>query len=56
MRPCEHMGQVSGSLGMGSSELKPLEGKGTGQTSLMLWGQYDTERWRARFVFLLYLS
>lgn len=40
----------------GSSGRKPLEGKETGQTALTLWGQYDAERWKASFVFLLYSS
>ena len=52
----EHTGGVSGSRGMGSSELKPLEGKETGQTPLVLWGRCDAERWKASVVFLLYSS
>lgn len=37
-QPGEDTGRFSGSLGVGSCEQKPLEGKGTGCTSPMLWG------------------
>lgn len=53
--PCRHAGSVFGSLEMGSSELKSPEGKGTGQTSLMLRGQNDTEKAGGQRVSLVFV-
>lgn len=53
--PCKHRGQVPGSPGTGSSELKPLDGKGTGQTSKRS-GDSAAPKGGGKVVFLLYLS